>query len=775
MAYTPGLYTAASAAAATERERYAQAQRLNEERAARERAGLMRQQQAAMDRQMAGLVQPGQVFTPQTLPRVSPVTDRIDTAPLPASVPEQKVQPELAAPAATGVTPGAAPGAASRAGLAGLPPYVVDTPSGTPSASAIPGGGGFTPEPEASVIGNVAGEYGAGQRAIIEYNRLRGSLMTNVFGDIGSWFGSQADYDKRQQMKAAQAEALRWYESSAVKDFMLANPAALTEAQQDPIRYFIRNSDRIGKTTKGPTPVADAVAAAPAAAPGGTQPIPEPTSVGIDTTGATPAPLQVPAAVPVKDEAFAAQSAAKLEEEFLPRVAELPTMMTSASVQRLVRRATELGVDPAAAVAIYGVETNFGRRTGVSEKGATGLMQVIPATFEGMKKFFTDPAEIKRYNIPQPLVDAAKNMSADDEDSFDAGLLRMKYAEYKGVDKNLLGAGYNASAETIAKLGRPLATGAGITNEDYNKAYIALYNEARNYVGLESNVSMANYEVTAPLKLKEIDTNEQLELTNYNNQIGLLQKQNERILAQRNQIAQQIAFAQQSGFANRVPGLQEQLLQLDDLLMGVTQQANQLNAGYQAKFNDFNLQRTREYGNVAVSRMLRGDPTALSQMWSRAYGEPVTIQRRSDGKYNIFMGQDGRRMSPAEGMTPDEVATQFKMEFDDAFRAQEVERRQKEREAAVQHDRKLQELMLQQVGDIEVAKINKAPVPGFGKPEPVRYDPDTGLAIEFISQGEGAYAGEIIRYRSPPQQELKDGILTVDRAIITRERRPGLQ
>ena len=132
-------------------------------------------------------------------------------------------------------------------------------------------------------------------------------------------------------------------------------------------------------------------------------------------------------------------------------------------------------------------------------------------------------------------------------------------------------------------------------------------------------------------------------------------------------------------------------------------------------------------------------------------------------------------MSPAAGMTPEEVATQFKMEFDSAFRAQEAERRQAERDAAVQHDRKLQELMIQQVGDIEVAKINKAPVPGFSKPEPVRYDPETGVAIEFISQGEGAYAGEIMRIKSPPQQELKDGILTIDQAIITRERRPGPQ
>ena len=757
MAYVGGLYTGASQAAAAEGQRFREFQTNIDEMAARERAAALRQQQAAMDRQMAGLVQPGQLYTPETLPGVAPTPAQFPTG---TAVPEQTVAPNLTTPA----------GAVVPAPTAGLTPFRMSP--GPIEAGGVaplpPGGGGYTPQPEASVIGNVAGEYGANQRAIIEYNRLRGSMMTNVFGDIGSWFGSQADYDKRQQTKAAQAEALPWYESPAVKEFMLNNPAAIAEAQKDPIRYFIKNKDKIGKKTAEPA------AAAPAAepTPGQTQPIPEPDSLGVTNVSA-PAPLEVPAAVPVKDEAFAAQSAVKLENEFLPRVAEIPQMMTTDTVKQLVRRATELGVDPAAAVALYGVETNFGRRVGVSEKGAFGVMQVTPATFEGMKRFFTDPAEIKKYNIPQALVSAATNMSADDANSFDAGLLRMKYAEYKGVDKNLLGAGYNASAETIAKLGRPLATGAGITNEDYNKAYIALYNEARNYTGLEANMPMQAFE-GAPLRLQELDASEQIEVTNYNNELNVLQTQNQRILDQRNIIAQQISFAQQSGFFNQIPALQQQLIELDGLLMGVTQQANQLNAGYQTKFNDFNMQRTREFGNIAVGRMLGGDPAPLSEMWSRAYGQPVTIQRRSDGKYNIFMGEEGRRVSPADGLTPDQVATEFRVQFDDAYAAQEVERRKSERDAAVQHDRKLQELMIQQVGDIEVAKINKAPVPGFSEPKAIRKD-ENGNEIEFVSFGEGPYVGQIIRFRSPPQRELKDGIFTIDQAIITRELAPGIQ
>jgi soluble lytic murein transglycosylase-like protein len=751
MAYVAGLYTKASQASADEARRFRDFQTQIDEMGARERAGLMRQQQAAMDRQMAGLVQPGQLYTPETLPRVSPAGTSVATSPLPAMMPEQQIQPELTAPA------GAAPAPA-----AGLTPFRM-------SPGPIEAGG--TQPPSVAPTGDQTKtgfeQVLQGAKPVLQrrYNTdiLEKLRVSPLQGAYDFFFTPTGEVASKEQTAKLNTEASTWYASEAVRNFITSDQTAYTEAARDPVGYYQKNKDKIGK--KAAAPAAAAPAEQPA--PGGTQPIPAPTSTGI-------APLEVPAAVPVKDEAFATQSAVKLENEFLPRVAEVPQMMTSDTVQRLVRRATELGVDPAAAVAIYGVETNFGRRVGVSEKGARGLMQVIPATFNGMKTFFTDPAEIKRYNIPQPLVDAAKNMSADDENSFDAGLLRMKYAEYKGVANNLLGAGYNASAETIAKLGRPLATGSGITNEDYNKAYIALYNEARNYVGLEPNAQMANYEATAPLRLQEIDTNEQLELTNYNNEIGLLQTQNERILAQRNVIAQQIAFAQQSGFANRIPALQQQLLQIDDLLMQVTQQANQLNAGYQTKFNEFNMQRTTEFSNVAIGRMLRGDPRSLSEQWSRAYGEPVTIQRRSDGKYNIFMGADGRRMSPAAGMTPDEVATQFKMEFDSAFRAQEAERRQAERDAAVQHDRELEKIYVENVGKIEVAKISKSPVPGFSKPEPVRYN-EAGVAIEFISFGEGAYDNQLIRIKSPPQQELKDGILTIDQAIITREPRPGLQ
>jgi len=758
MAYVAGLYTKASQASADEAKRFRDFQTQIDEMGARERAGLMRQQQAAMDRQMAGLVQPGQLYTPETLPRVSPAGTSVATSPLPAMMPEQQIQPELTAPA------GAAPAPA-----AGLTPFRM-------SPGPIEAGG--TQPPSVAPTGDQTKtgfeQVLQGAKPVLQrrYNTdiLEKLRVSPLQGAYDFFFTPTGEVASKEQTAKLNTEASTWYASEAVRNFITSDQTAYAEAARDPVGYYQKNKDKIGK--KAAAPAAAAPAEQPA--PGGAQPVPAPTSVGIDTTGATPAPLASAKEVPLSDPAKQAAST-QMFESLAARTSQVPTVVASARGQRTIRRALELGADPAAVLALSGIETEFGANIATDPvTGAGGLLQVTPDTYAEMKAFFTNPAEIKRRKIPSQVVEAAQNMTPGSED---AGILRVLYNDIIGVPKNLWGAAYFGNAEAVKKAGAPLAIPDrnGLSQSDYNKAYIALYNEARNYVGLEPNAQMADYEATAPLRLQEIDTNEQLELTNYNNEIGLLQTQNERILAQRNIIAQQIAFAQQSGFANRIPALQQQLLQIDDLLMQVTQQANQLNAGYQTKFNEFNMQRTTEFSNVAIGRMLRGDPRSLSEQWSRAYGEPVTIQRRSDGKYNIFMGADGRRMSPAAGMTPEEVAYMFKMEFDSAFSAQEAEQRQKARDAAVQHDRKLQELMIQQVGDIEVAKINKAPVPGFSKPEPVRYDPETGVAIEFISQGEGAYAGEIMRIKSPPQQELKDGILTIDQAIITRERRPGPQ
>jgi hypothetical protein len=163
----------------------------------------------------------------------------------------------------------------------------------------------------------------------------------------------------------------------------------------------------------------------------------------------------------------------------------LPAALTKPVTQALMTRAQQLGVDPVAAVATFGIESTFGTNTKPSGKGAMGPMQVTPETFDGIKAWYTNPRNVQRYNIPQQQVDAARAMvKGTSEGGVDAGLLRLKYNEYVGVPKNLWGAAYQAPAESVLKAGRPIAGDDGfITNTEYNNIYFSMYNRAAQLLG----------------------------------------------------------------------------------------------------------------------------------------------------------------------------------------------------------------------------------------------------------------------------------------------------
>ena len=180
----------------------------------------------------------------------------------------------------------------------------------------------------------------------------------------------------------------------------------------------------------------------------------------------------------------------------------MPKAFQSPFIQSLLQRAQQLGVDPAAAVAISALESGYGigGTKATSGAGARGVMQVLPVTFADMKRWYTDPAEIKRYNIPQELVDAATNMQqGTPEGDVDAGLLRLRYNEFVGVPPELWGAAYQASAEQVRDANRPLKTDDGnITNDEYNSIYINLYNEAAGLLGGVAPAAPAVPGVTPP-------------------------------------------------------------------------------------------------------------------------------------------------------------------------------------------------------------------------------------------------------------------------------------
>ncbi|NBR24144.1 MAG: lytic transglycosylase domain-containing protein [Micrococcales bacterium] len=121
------------------------------------------------------------------------------------------------------------------------------------------------------------------------------------------------------------------------------------------------------------------------------------------------------------------------------------TQLQQPATQALVKRAQEIGVDPAAAVAVFALENNYGGQK-PSGAGAAGSMQVMPGTYADVRKIFTDP----KSNVPPQLQQLAAALPTDmskatPEQLRDAGLLYMYYLQNdKKIPTNMLGAAYHA-------------------------------------------------------------------------------------------------------------------------------------------------------------------------------------------------------------------------------------------------------------------------------------------------------------------------------------------
>jgi len=199
----------------------------------------------------------------------------------------------------------------------------------------------------------------------------------------------------------------------------------------------------------------------------------------------------------IKSEKVAQEETRLSSEKANKRLTDLvnlaPQALQKDDTKYLVSRSQELGIDPAAAVAIYGIESSYGTAKGSSTAGAKGSMQVMDKTFKGMKTWFTDPKNIEAYNISPELQQAAAAMvRGTPQGEMDAGLLVLKYNELIGVPKNLWGAGYQGNANQVLKKGAPLnATDGGLTNSDYNGVYVGLYNNISRALGINSTLMAA--------------------------------------------------------------------------------------------------------------------------------------------------------------------------------------------------------------------------------------------------------------------------------------------
>ena len=817
MAYTPGLYTAASAAAATERERYAQAQRLNEERAARERAGLRRQQVAQMDQFTAGLTPRSEVALPDwTAPAAPPMPadlkapasgggadsgaaggafyerDRLmqgrklvetqynteinaqksylDTLGKRKYVLEQQLrvappnmQPRIrdeidaldaqiskslvgarermttyttffdrldkeireadkgravmsgALPAAPGgYEPGMEfPVEPPLTGLGataqpipvpdslGMPPEVAAQPEAATAAGVPAPPAQVAPDSRTFIASLTPAQFEAlskeQQDAVLaavnrerQANRDRANVLTSgavaydfLIGapsNIGTWLLNWTT-DAIDLPRYARAIGLGDITSTQIPmqgptGEFTPSPATdwvntlRTNTQPLTREQFLENL----KANEQQTSVQEGKGDIQAAPVPGVAPPTTPEAAA----AATPALAMTPD-VPIGDPANPRVAAITeySNRNVAKRAAELPARLAAAvnteQGQAIINRAKVIGVDPVAAIAIYGVETTFGASKGESGKGAVGPLQVSAGDWSKFQQWFLNPANQRRYKFGAELADIAANAKASD---IDAGLLRLKYNELLGVDKNLWGAAYQASAEDVKKAGRPLARHdapdgriEGLTNSDYNKLYVTLYNEARQYVNIPPTTATAQVGVGDSRPMREIEAAQTQLTENYNYTLNAISQEQQRNNAKRQEVLRQIEIARQFNDRVAYDKAIADLEAIDTLLVDGNNRARQAEIETRIGFDKLNLARADEYIRMAVMALDARNPKPFAEMVSRGTGMMVEIDV-IEGEPPKFAVWQNNQLVSGKGYTLKQLKDQYLSPISQSYEAQ---------------------------------------------------------------------------------------------------------
>lgn len=151
------------------------------------------------------------------------------------------------------------------------------------------------------ILNDVADANTAARRNDVYYSLLS-KIRSNPIGDAASYlFSSQDTYNQRQQSQAVNSEALSWFQSKEVTDYLYANPDALAAAERDPVAFYQQYKGAI--TAAAPAAgVAETVSAkgdlpAGLATDGTMQPAPAAPAVPTMPSAAAETPMPAPAAL----------------------------------------------------------------------------------------------------------------------------------------------------------------------------------------------------------------------------------------------------------------------------------------------------------------------------------------------------------------------------------------------------------------------------------------------------------------------------------------------
>lgn len=498
-----------------------------------------------------------------------------------------------------------------------------------------------------------------------------------------------------------------------------------------------------------------------------------PTTPEAAAAAATPA-LQATADVPIGNPAdprvaaitqYSAQSVATRAPEL---VSNIGTAVQSDQGQALISRAKALGVDPAAAIAIYGLESSFGAKGGTSGAGAAGPLQVMPAQVTSLKTWFNNAKNIAQYNISPEVVAAAKAMTPD---SIDAGLLQLKYNELIGLPKNLWGAGYQADANKVLKAGTPLpahdaGTGTkGITNSDYNKLYVTLYNEARGIVNIPPSTATSTEGVIGNSQaIRQIDVQRQQVQSDYDFAVETLNAERYTTVTKYEELTRRMEIARQFSDLTAYEAARTELEALDTVLRDNDVKLRQAETLTRVELNRLDLARTDEYIKMTVMELDAGNPEPFAEMVSRGTGMLVEIVPIEGGRFAVYQNN---QLVSGKGYTLKELKDQYLSPINEQYNVMRAEQEKEIRQFnsdAMKEDLKLaRDITLEQVkasGEMEKQ--------GWTENKEVT-DEMNRVVERWYTKGK-----QIIRMRIEPDRE-ENGLVVRGGVIIEDVTKAGLK
>jgi hypothetical protein len=234
----------------------------------------------------------------------------------------------------------------------------------------------------------------------------------------------------------------------------------------------------------------------------------------------------------------------------------------------------------------------------------------------------------------------------------------MKYAELVGVPKNLIGAGYNASAEKVRDAAAPLDQfDGGLTNSDYNAAYIALYNEARVVANTPMTTGTARPTEVSTFNLEKYDREQARVESDLNNSYQTADTARANAAQKYQELQRRLAVAKQFGRYDEAQTILTEIEGVATNLTAVDEAVRQAELAAELKIEELNLARVDEYINVSVNEFRTGNPKPFADMVSRGRGQFVEIVPVANSKLvQVFINNE---LVSGGGVTVDQALDMF--------------------------------------------------------------------------------------------------------------------